>query len=189
VLLTKLLAKLPDETIIAAAGFYGAYSLTRQRLLERVGEIVGGFSPGAGLQLYLTGKLQGACSAGGCDTASCACCARYCLLLPASAGHSGLAANMGAMCMCHAIYFLSLAGHSLGGALALLAAFDLQRLHPQATATVYTFGAPRVRDRWSAADPFSPSTAVHLFCCWRPCLAVPLSVPDLHSCIDHALPA
>ena len=37
------------------------------------------------------------------------------------------------------------AGHSLGGALALLAAFDLQRLHPQATATVYTFGAPRVR--------------------------------------------
>ena len=47
------------QPLDAAAGFYGAYSLIRQRLLDRVGEIVGGFSPGAGLQLYLTGALKG----------------------------------------------------------------------------------------------------------------------------------
>ena len=57
---------------------------------------------------------------------------------------------------------LYVTGHSLGGALALLAAFDLQRLHPQATATVYTFGAPRVRHGWLAADP---SPLQHLSVC------------------------
>jgi predicted lipase len=39
----------------------------------------------------------------------------------------------------------SLAGHSLGGALAILAAYDLRRLLPAAHITLVTFGAPRVR--------------------------------------------
>lgn len=35
-------------------------------------------------------------------------------------------------------------GHSLGGALAVLAAADIKRRHPQLALTVYTYGAPRV---------------------------------------------
>ena len=36
------------------------------------------------------------------------------------------------------------AGHSLGGALAVIAAHELTRIYPQAEITIYTFGAPRV---------------------------------------------
>ena len=50
---------------------------------------MGGFSPGAGLQLYLTGGLLGACSRR-CDTACCACCTCHCLHLPALPGMGAL---------------------------------------------------------------------------------------------------
>ncbi|EFN52844.1 hypothetical protein CHLNCDRAFT_138296 [Chlorella variabilis] len=47
---------------------------------------------------------------------------------------------------------LYLTGHSLGGALAILAAYDLQRLFPAAYTTVYTFGSPRVGNAAFAAE-------------------------------------
>ena len=37
------------------------------------------------------------------------------------------------------------AGHSLGGALAVLASQQISRAHPRSRQTVYTFGCPRVR--------------------------------------------
>jgi hypothetical protein len=58
------------------------------------------------------------------------------------------------------------AGHSLGGALASLAAHGLKTAYPGARMTVYTFGAPRVGNRAFSAeyntmipDHFSVATA------------------------------
>lgn len=44
-------------------------------------------------------------------------------------------------------YFVPHAGHSLGGVMAVLAAFDIADLHPWASLQVYTVGAPRPGNR------------------------------------------
>ena len=54
-------------------------------------------------------------------------------------------------------------GHSLGGALAIPAAYDLQRLFPAAYTTVYTFGSPRVGAWGSVGDA---AVGVWRWCLW-----------------------
>jgi acetyl esterase/lipase len=55
---------------------------------------------------------------------------------------------------------ITVTGHSLGGALAALAAIELRRAYPAALVRVYTFGAPRVGNRAFSAlyDAHVPDT-------------------------------
>jgi len=58
-------------------------------------------------------------------------------------------------CTCVSYWTFSRAGHSLGGALATLAAYDIQaacKCLPKKGLSVYTFGAPRVGNHAFARD-------------------------------------
>ncbi len=79
------------------------------------------------------------------------------------------------------------AGHSLGGALATLAAIDLKNLckaREQLDVTLYTFGAPRTGNHpfaWDLAAKVNayilPRLQAALLCCFHGCAAMLGSAP------------
>lgn len=119
------------------AGFLHAYraNAVRAPLRDRILELAASCTAGAPLRLYLTGKLRR--RGRGAWAALC-----WLLLLPRSPpGDHGVSTTTHPSPCPSA----TRVGHSLGGALAVLAGWHIQRLLPTSRVTLYTFGAPKVR--------------------------------------------
>ena len=73
-------------------------------------------------------------------------------------------------------------GHSLGGALAILAAYDLAQLYATRTFVIYTFGCPRIgnhvfSDAYAKVCPWTYRIANESVCVSRQCQSEVLLPP------------
>ena len=121
-------------------GFWRAYTANgnRDTLRGEVQDIVGGFSGASQPRILVTGAP-----------------------LRQGEGSSLLARDrlLQTFTKCVILNTLTFgAGHSLGGALAMLAAYDIAEAFPEAEVTVVTFGAPRVRP--TASQPAAAAALV-----------------------------